>query len=364
MAMQPIAALTTIRGLAAWWVVLYHFRPEVIALTGPWTLGFLDQGYLAVDLFFELSGFVITLNYAAMFDALTPAKVLKFLGLRLGRIYPLHIVILAAYLLNPLAILWFSSNPVLGPRYDPGYFLLSLVLMQNWGFTAETAWNIPAWSISTEWAAYLLFPLFLRPFAAAARLPGGAFVLAGLLLAALAVLAAPVGGIGLDIAHFGLVRCLLEFAAGICLCQIYTRWRPRFGNAATALAACLLLVSFQRGLPDYLLCPLAFLLLIYGLTDTGSLASRLLAHRALEAVGLVSYSTYLVHYFVKDWVKFLAVGPSIPAWLPAIIYVVVIAGASALLYRTVEIPGRLAVRAALLGPGSRRIAASQAKTAS
>jgi peptidoglycan/LPS O-acetylase OafA/YrhL len=71
-----------------------------------------------------------------------------------------------------------------------------------------------------------------------------------------------------------------------------------------------------------------------------------------------------VHYFVKDWVKFLAVGPSIPAWLPAIIYVVVIAGASALLYRTVEIPGRLAVRAALLGPGSRRIAASQAKTAS
>jgi peptidoglycan/LPS O-acetylase OafA/YrhL len=356
--MQPITALTSIRGVAAWWVVLYHFRPEIVALTGPSPLAFLDQGYLAVDLFFELSGFVIALNYASMFDTITAATVLKFLGLRLGRTYPLHIVILAFYLLNPLAIFLFSSNPVFSPRYDPGYFLLSVVLMQNWGFTTETAWNIPAWSISTEWAAYLLFPLLLRPCAIVTRVPGGAAALAALLLGILAAMASRVGGIGLDIAHFGLARCLLEFSAGICLCHIYTKRRPTYGNAATVLAVALLLVSFQRGLPDYLLCPLAFLLLIYGLSDTTSLASRLLTWAPLEAIGVVSYSTYLVHYLVKDWVRFVFVSPTLPVYLPPIVYVAVIAAASAVLYRWVEVPGRAAVRAAVLGRTSPRATAT------
>ena len=154
-----IRALTSLRGIAAWWVVIFHFRQLLPANTPAILQTIAAQGYIAVDLFFVLSGCVITLNYATWFRRPTPRAYANFLALRLARIYPLHVVMMLFYLLTAIVLALASHHPTLGPEYNPTYFLLSLVLLQNWGFTNDTAWNVPAWSISTEWFAYLIFPL-------------------------------------------------------------------------------------------------------------------------------------------------------------------------------------------------------------
>ncbi|MFC7542487.1 acyltransferase family protein [Siccirubricoccus deserti] len=127
---QPIRALTSIRGLAAWWVVLYHVRELLPPTMPPMLHAALAHGYLAVDLFFMLSGFVISLDYSTQFARLDAGQVRRFLLLRLGRIYPLHLVMLIAFVANPIAIGLFSAAGRVGERYAADYFLLSLLLMQ------------------------------------------------------------------------------------------------------------------------------------------------------------------------------------------------------------------------------------------
>jgi len=344
-AVRPIPALTSVRGLAAWWVVLFHFVPWLAPVAPPAFLRFANQGYLAVDLFFQLSGFVIALNYASRFERFEWARFRHFLALRLARIYPLHLFTLLLFLLNPVAIGLFSAQGEPGERYDPSYFLMSLLLVQNWGLTSALAWNVPSWSISTEWFAYLAFPLLVllaRGARNLAAVGAGLAVLLGILAAA-----APPIGLGGDIPGFGLPRCVLGFGIGVLAHRLHVlrRDRARWESDLCVLLALVLLGAYAGlDLSDRLVVPLGFLLLILGLADNAGLASRLLSRPVLEGIGLVSYSTYLIHYFVKDWVKFLLVRPEVPDAVPVAAYLAVTAAASVLLYRLVEVPGRRALR--------------------
>src|SRR3954454_1602091 len=95
---QQIPVLSSVRGIAAWWVVLYHFRdefPRGYLATDLYNL--LRHGHLAVDFFFALSGFIIALNYAEKFRTFRLADYRQFLILRLGRIYPLYLFMLILF---------------------------------------------------------------------------------------------------------------------------------------------------------------------------------------------------------------------------------------------------------------------------
>ncbi len=334
-------ALTALRGLAAWWVVVYHFR-EQLNLSGlPLLQTLAGHGYLAVDLFFIMSGFVIALNYAGDLRHLSALAVLRFLGFRLARIYPLHLVILVAFLANPLAIHLFSRSGTTGDRYDPGYFLQSLFLIQNWGFSSDTAWNIPAWSISTEWGAYLIFPLLAWCLG---RVASPARALVALLVALIFVMGLGylAGGLGNAIAHGGLLRCLMEFTLGAAIFQLHAlagHHLPK-GTLMVAVGLVLLLAGMALHWPDYNFAPLAMLLVITGLLDGRGLVARALAHKSLLYVGEISYSTYLVHYLVKDWSKLILVSDGIPPVAVFAAYIGFTAAASVALYRFVELPGR------------------------
>jgi peptidoglycan/LPS O-acetylase OafA/YrhL len=357
-ASRPIDALTSIRGIAAWWIVIYHFR-EVLPNGMPGMLvNFMGSGYLAVDLFFELSGFVIALNYADKFRTISVSEIWKFIGLRLARVYPLHIFMLCLFLVNPIVIVLFSRHGDGGDRYNIEYFLLSVVLMQNWGFTQGLAWNIPAWSISTEWFAYLLFPALIWVSTRIARDVGRACTLA---LALLVVLSAGVYasgvGLGADIQQFGLFRCVVEFWVGICLyyLRLYrTVPHAHEGNVAALLAIICFAAYPILGAPDYLIMPLGFFFLIYSLSHDSGILATLLNITPLRMIGLCSYSTYLVHYFVKDWVNFLLMKPGVTYEIPFLAYIAVTAVASVILYRFIEVPGRRAMRGLILRGASVR----------
>jgi peptidoglycan/LPS O-acetylase OafA/YrhL len=340
-----LPALTAIRGIAAWWVVLFHFRDHIPHWVPPLVTQAAQNGYLAVDLFFQLSGLVIALNYERHVTRIAVAPLRTFLLLRLARIYPLHLCVLLLFLLNPLAIMIFSASGETGSRYEPGYFLMSVLLVQNWGFTEELAWNIPAWSISTEWFAYLAFPFLIL---AARRLRGAGAVLVtyatlALGLAALSWFAG--AGLGDEIPRLGLARCVIQFSMGICLYRLLADARrvpsPALLIAAFAGFAAFLLLP----VPDYAVMPLALSCLILALADNDGTAARLLQLRWLMWLGEVSYSTYLIHYFVKDWVKFVLVRDDVQSVLPILAYLLVTLLASAVLFRFVEVPGRRRVRA-------------------
>jgi len=333
---DELLPLTALRGIAAWWVVLFHLRRFLIPYLPAEAIALLARGNLAVDLFFLLSGFVIYLNYAAR---VTPdlASVGDFLFRRFARIYPLHLLVLAGF------ALWYGGAVMLGSSTleaeRPGYFLASILLVQNWGFTDTLGWNVPAWSISTELVAYLLFPAFLLLLAPARR--GSATLVAALLVLAPTVqlffrlFDYPFPN---AVPQTGLLRCLVQFAMGMLLCELWQRWRgtPRLAAAMFALAALSAAAFVATGAP---VVPLAWAALILGL----ALAERRnpLGWGPLVWLGQVSYATYLCHYLALVVFKYLFVeeGRPVP---PALLlgYLTSVLLLSALLYHGFERPAQ------------------------
>ena len=339
-----IRGLTAIRGLAAWWIVSFHMREFLPAATPALLRATAAHGYLAVDLFFILSGFVVALSYGDWFGAVQPAPYFKFLSRRLARIYPLHLFMLLMFVAYAFGINVILKRGGLAGHFTPGYFAQSLLLVQNWGFNNGLEWNYPAWSISTEWFAYLIFPFFMVVLPRIAATPRRLTLCAAALLATLALLCQwQDTNLSGAILHLGLPRCALEFCAGVCLLRLHTLQpslgrRRAFSIMAAALACLAVTAIFD--LPDYVLVPSGFALLIFALADPALALPRAWPWRALEWLGTVSYSTYMVHYLLKMVIKLAIERPGIP--MPAIlaVYLPVLLAASAILYRAVEVPGR------------------------
>src|SRR5947209_1332724 len=163
---EQLASLTPLRGIAALWVVLFHFCWYFPAIHPERYTGAVYKGYLAVDLFFVLSGFVITHVYKEGFaQRVTAWRYRDFLKARVARIYPLHIAVLLLFVATAIAeraatyALKGSVEPIplMGERSLGG--LLANLVMLHGLWARELSWNDPSWSISLEFLAYLLFPL-------------------------------------------------------------------------------------------------------------------------------------------------------------------------------------------------------------
>src|ERR1700733_1570645 len=151
---REIRALTGLRGAAAVYVVLHHYFLG-LPFSNP-SNTFLAHGYLAVDLFFVLSGFVMALNYSHMFHpGWSRTSLLTFLSRRIARVYPLYLAATSCAFL--LITMGWLENPSSGSLKSD--FILNLAMVQAWGFGPSL--DAPGWSISAEWAAYLLFPALL-----------------------------------------------------------------------------------------------------------------------------------------------------------------------------------------------------------
>lgn len=347
--MTYIKSYTSLRGIAAWWVVFYHFRESLPLAADGLLHAVLELGYVAVDFFFILSGFVIYLSYSQLLRALNPASLIEFFIKRLARVYPLYLVMALAYLSVPLAY-WITDRalPDAG-RFAAPYYLALLGMVQNWGGFDTLAWNIPAWSISTEFAAYLAFPLLLW---LCNRLPSVVTCFLG--IAALSVgiafmyFASGLKTIGEDIPGLGVMRCVFEFSIGMLVARIHSMADHASSRATLAgwlvMAVLLYLAIAHPSVPNYVYIPGIFTLLIYLLSMQPRWGS-FLSGRALVYLGEISYSTYLCHYLVKDWVKLLS--DNVGA-LQFCVYIIVIIGLSHILYQWIEVPGRRWGRSFLL----------------
>jgi peptidoglycan/LPS O-acetylase OafA/YrhL len=268
---------------------------------------FIAHGYLAVDLFFLLSGFVIFLSYHASLSTNFPHSVGKFYWNRFSRIYPLHFVMLGGYLMLFAAFTYLSSSHAAPESYTWSTFIQSMFLVHMW-FGSDLTWNVPSWSISSEWFVYLFFPLMAFSLR---KLRGG--IAAHLLsIAAAAVVLyviysmSGLHSIGADIPHMALVRTMFEFLMGVFVGSLYVNHRDfleRYATVALAafVASCVLYALTST--PDYALIPITFALLIAYLSVTTSWITAALSTPVLVYLGEISYSTYMVHYLVYDLLK-------------------------------------------------------------
>lgn len=159
-----IKALTGLRIVASLWVVLFHFRPMLTDVSPDFREDLapvLNCGAQGVDLFFILSGFVLTWNYLdRMGGSWSTRATLHFLWLRLARVWPVYLVTMHLAALVVILSLHVGHVPLPEIRDLTAIsYVRQVLLIQLWfePFFDGTSWDGPAWSISAEWLAYLLF---------------------------------------------------------------------------------------------------------------------------------------------------------------------------------------------------------------
>ncbi|GAC1405890.1 MAG: acyltransferase [Mycobacterium sp.] len=365
-----IKALSGLRILAAIWVVLFHFRPwlEVSAPGFKSALApVINCGAQGVDLFFILSGFVLTWNYIdRMGESFSARGTLHFLWLRLARVWPVYLVTLH------LAVLWIIFTLHVGHLPSPDADQLSavsyarqLVLAQLWfqPYFDGSSWDGPAWSISAEWLAYLLFGVLVMAIFRIARatrargllwLAGVACLPPTLLLLATGQFYTP---------WSWLPRIVMQFTAGALACAAVRKLdlsdaaRRRAGYVSLVLTLGIIgilyfldahpvaKISDSSGLVDVLFVPLVVTLAV----GVGSLP-RLLSTRVMVYGGYISFSLYMVHELVHtawNWTTAQFGIVLTPSWsakfMVAGVLMVTLAGA-AVLYHVVEEPARIWMR--------------------
>ena len=338
-----LPALTGIRGVAAWFVVLYHIRLGLASALPQDALAILAKGYLAVDLFFMLSGFVLWLNYSERLRAGGIGEAPAFLLRRIARIWPLHLVMLAGAIAFVLAVAATGREP--SDHYPWSELPLHLALMQNWGFTNALTWNDPAWSISCELAAYVMLPLLV--LAADWRRFGTPALCALSLLLALSLSGLMTAGgaanLGDQIPRFGLARALFEFAMGTVICTLWARFRvaPQraFIIALTVSAAAA--TGWFAGVPETLAVPLVFAGLLMTVALTSGSSRNPLGWRLIHYLGEISYATYLCHFLLFIAFKLLFVDDAAHLSLElAGLFLALVLAASVALHHLVERPAQ------------------------
>ena len=297
---KPLPALTGIRILAAYYVVMLHTGSGYLSRHGapPFLVHFLERGYLAVSLFFVLSGFILAYTYEGKIRGATHAA--RFWEARFARIYPTYLLALAL-------MLPFSRDLTRPERW------IVLFMVQTWmPWRPELigAWNFPAWSLSVEAFFYLCFPAILPWLSrwTTTKLR----ILAGFLLALIAagnLARAPENWIhaGFPLArHLPLpVLRLPEFVTGAVLGLLFLR-SP--GWKAGGIASMLTVVLSAAGLcllPDrwasLSVAPLAMLIL--GLASQRGPVAWILSTRISVLLGGASYAVYLLQLPVRIYTR-------------------------------------------------------------
>ena len=363
-ARQPeIRALIGARALPPLLLVLYHFyEGHGYQHFRPFDV-FIAKGYLWVEFFFALSGFVLTLVYGARKFSYG-----EFLKARLARLYPLQLATLLIMLAMMAFFGWLASVNGTVPMYHQQYyhlyttwqsFIANLFLVQAWHLFPQLSWNGVAWFVSVEFFLCLIFPVYLW-FSRGRLWQAIAMILAGLIAL---YLMAQWSGHGLDITYnYGILRGMADFAVGVGLAMLYREVRPRADKLServlsavqVAVFALFLYAIYDTGWShnplDFWIVP-AMAALILALSFDRGVIARLLQTRMLMRLGAWSFAIYMGQ---SVWLQLLHYNGPLPAlpptlaanlyWIEPAVLVIVCAGWGAFLYWAVENPANRALR--------------------
>ena len=298
-----------LRALAVLSVIVYHLHPQ-----------WLPGGLAGVDVFFVISGFVVSASVGALRAVSLKQFVLYFYARRVQRIAPALIVCLlvtslASVLFIPSA--WLSdTNSKTGLFAFFGLSNLVLAKTGNDYFSPRVEFNpyMHTWSLGVEEQFYLIFPLLF--FMWVSKVPRSKLTVG---LFGVGFVASLACAKWLSISHETLAFYLIfsrfwELAAGVLLYQVLSLCGRPFGVAergatwlasgGALLALALLAASLAFGTPNSFpfpgaLAPVAGTLGLLGFLHgrrTEGLLHRVLASRGVVFIGRISYSLYLWHW--------------------------------------------------------------------
>lgn len=339
---MELPGLTSLRGIAAMAVVLYHssFLAYNFAAGGLPLIW--RRGYLAVDLFFFLSGFVLVHVYGDSFTR-TPGwrATRRFLWARLCRIYPASVFTLSVF------VLLYLLGKMHGHEAGFGTQLAASLLMMQVPWLSSLTLNGFSWSVSAEVYAYLLFPVVVP---ATIRLNSRtAVALGAALLVVIGTNHALVSPEQLSFGWEALRRALPEFIAGI---FAYRAYRARvffwfWEKDATLLGLAMgIIAGCVVGVPDGLIVILMPALLLASVSNSGRMGSFLDAP-PLRWLGDISYSIYIfqmVPFMLIAGLAGLLVANGLGGtWFEALAAALAV-GCGTLVHRCIDVPIRAALR--------------------
>lgn len=294
--------LDSLRGVCACIIVLLHLNTQGAISDSE----FIKNGFLFVDFFFVLSGFVITASYGRrLSDGYSPTA---FMLLRLGRIYPLHVAVLALFLafeiVFAVSLTHSAGRASFTDVYTVPLLVANLLLVQIFVGPDRTSWNAPAWSIAAEFWTYLVFAFVFR-FAGRWLVPICTLVAAGS-----CIYLAFLTDRYLEVFHNGaLARCLYGFSLGVIAYTVQGRVATLGDRTVpkglwtlseiTAVVVVIAAVIFAGPSVYSLAIPPLFLVVILLFAQQAGAVSRILMQKPFLLLGALSYSIYMIHSFIE-----------------------------------------------------------------
>jgi peptidoglycan/LPS O-acetylase OafA/YrhL len=348
---EPISALTGLRIVGAGWVVLHHFQPTLYAASDRFRVfePLLEQGRQGVPLFFLLSGFIIWHNYGSSRILRSPREPVRFLWRRFARLWPVNLV--TAVLAFPLV--WWAVNVVdywgapIPDWYSlPGWLASAFMVGGLTEGFPQYPWNQPAWSLTAEMVAYVLFPLVVLLLV---RTRGVRLGLVSLPMAlVLATLAAVLYAKIIVFPFSWLAELIVIFVAGVLL-RVAGRpnFAPRLIGALQISAPVAIIAACYL---DWVVAITPLLAVwVWALAAPRGIVVAIFSAKPMQVAGLASYSVYMLHWVVFGYGA-LALFYFPPSRGGQVLYtvgaLVAVAGLSWLCWRFLETPGRRALNLA------------------
>ena len=284
--MERFVALDSLRGLVALSIMIFHMGDF------GWIAGLTPfrSGWMLVEFFFVLSGFVITASYGKRLAHGYPRG--RFLLIRLGRVYPLHIVTVALFVLLEFVVF----RPVLHEVHPLSVLPRAAFLLDAFRTATGDFYAPVSWAVAVELVLY---------FFAAVLFGRGRWALA--IAVALAGASAWALYSGFNVPGFGrlLQRGLLGFPVGVACYWLHQRLRQMEpGSVALSLAEGALLTTlvWLLALPGktntWLVgLDLLFAAMVLVFARDGGIVSRALRWRPLLELGELYFALYMVHLF-------------------------------------------------------------------
>jgi peptidoglycan/LPS O-acetylase OafA/YrhL len=316
-----IGGLTSLRGIAALIVVVFHFAYYTLPSTGVVLSAysnFFRNGYLAVDLFFMLSGFIMAYVYVDQFsNGVSKSNYREYLRSRFARIYPLHLFTLATLVCLEIVKIFLPNFHAFTGTFTFRSLFANIFLLQVFDLNSppllwgKTYWNEPAWSISVEFVIYFLFPFVLFSLLKTKpRIDSIVYLMALALL--LLLIKFTTGTLSTIIGIPSIARCGLECVLGIITYKVYrsNQYQKYLKLDSIAIVTAIVIAAIMHiwvdrphGLYDWLTLP-AFSILILALANNRSgLIFKLMNSSLLLYLGTISYSIYMVHWCLAEFLK-------------------------------------------------------------
>ncbi len=296
-----------LRALSVIAVILFHAEIQIL------DFNLFQGGYLGVDIFFVISGFIISTLLLREFDTTEKISIISFYERRLRRIFPALIftilisIIIGWFILLPSEFLFLSKSVINSLIFNANHFFY----INEINYISEEAKSLHLlhlWSLSVEEQFYIFFPIFI--FISFKILKKKKHIIKILIFFfILSLILAEIGSYNFSSATFYLLPTRgWEICAGILLSFYLNTYEKvpfqKFSQLISILSfisliLCLLLFSEQLRHPSLLtLIPVILVCLIIIYINEYNILYKILSNRYIRFLGLISFSLYLIHYII------------------------------------------------------------------